>query len=81
MKLNRKFIHKISLKKIWEYLTVFILFVTFLVDNRTASYYNKQVLEIWAYKMPYGLKLIDFGTDYSVNGRDRNGNWNFTISR
>ena len=62
-----KAVNKIKLKKIWEYLTVFILFVTFLVDNRTASYYNKQVLDIWSYKMPYGLKLIDFGTDYSVN--------------
>ena len=66
MKLNRKFIHKISLKKIWEYLTVFILFVTFLVDNRTASYYNKQVLDIWAYKMPYGLEVDNLGPDYAI---------------
>ncbi len=64
-----KLLNKIEFKKIWEYFVVFFLFITFWVDNHAVSYYNKQVLDIWTYKMPYGLKLIDFGTDYSVNDK------------
>ena len=66
MKLNRKFIYKINFKKLWEYLAVFVLFLTFIVDNRTASEYNKEVLNIWSYKMPYGLEVDKLGPDYTI---------------
>jgi len=62
-----KFKNLINLKKFFEYYTVFILLLVYFVGNYHASFYGKQTTNFGTFKMPYGLKLIDFGTDYSIN--------------
>ncbi len=57
----------INIKRFFEYYTVFILLLVYFMGNYHASHYGKQITNFAVFKMPYGLKLEDFGTDYSIN--------------
>ena len=63
---------KFKFKNLVEYFIVILFLFIFLLIDKEASYYEKNVLPIWERKLPEGLQLIKFHLNYSIN-LDRKG--------
>ena len=69
MKKNKQ-IRKLNFDRIINLFLIFILISVFILGDKEASYYEKNILPIWERKLPEDLQLIRFHTDYSLNLND-----------
>ena len=61
-----KRINKMNFNKIIDYFSLFILISIFLLGDKEASYYEKNLLPIWERKLPDGLQLVELHLNYSI---------------